>query len=58
MINSLKKSHNKIKATWDIIKKEVGRKTCLAVMNTLLIDGMKFNKQDIAECNVYCITPT
>jgi hypothetical protein len=44
------KSHNKIKTTWDIIKKEAGRNTSMSSINTLVTDGKKFNnQQDIAE---------
>jgi hypothetical protein len=44
------KSHNKIKTTWDITKKEVGRNTSMSLINTLVMDGKKFNnQQDIAE---------
>jgi hypothetical protein len=44
------RKEREIKATWAIIKKETGRKTSIAVINTLVIDSKKFNKQqDIAE---------
>jgi hypothetical protein len=48
-------SHNKIKTTWEIIKKEVGRNTNRVEINTLKIDGKKLNnQQDIAgEFNKY-----
>jgi hypothetical protein len=47
--------HNKIKTTWDIIKKEVGRNKSRVEINTLKIDGKKLNNhQDIAgEFNKY-----
>jgi hypothetical protein len=48
-------SHNKIKTTWDIIKKEVGKNKSWVEINTLKIDGKKLNnQQDIAgEFNKY-----
>jgi hypothetical protein len=36
-------SHNKIKTTWGIIKKEVGRNTNKVEINALRINGKKFN---------------
>jgi hypothetical protein len=38
-------SHNKIKTTWGIIKKEVGRNTDKVEINALRINGSKYNDQ-------------
>jgi hypothetical protein len=52
-------SHNKIKTTWGIIKKEVGRNTSRIEINTVKADGKILNNQQdiVGEFNILPMLP-